>query len=164
MNITILEMEKCHLLKLWEILQTYPNYFDDTMGIKTFSDFHKWYKEKVVDGLVGINKETDEIIGCTYIDEIDNNNGRVNVFMKHKVIPFIEMIELFKKYLNFFIDKHKLKMLYGVIRVENKACLLLLKCLNFKIIPEVLVAYEYVNNKPINCLISTYIPLLKQME
>lgn len=149
-------MEKRHLFGLWILIQTYENYFDDTLQIKTFKDFKRWFGEKVIDGLVGVSIETGEIIGCAYIDNLENNNGRLNVFMKWKAMDFSDMINLFKEYLGFFLDKHNLKMLYGVVRVDNKACIQILKRLNFKINTDILTAHEYVNNKPIDCLIATY--------
>lgn len=139
--------------ELWEILKSYPNYFDDTLHIETFYDFEKWWKEEIIDYVIGID---EAVFGFGYLTSLENGNGCINLVMKRKAIPFPVAIELYKKYMNYFIDKYNLKMLYAIVRVNNLACLQLLKILGFKI-TTTLEKHEVVNGKLIDCFIATYI-------
>ena len=151
--ITFEKMDLKHLPVLWEMIKSYPNYFDDTMNIKNLQDFQKWFISSVIDGMVFVNNKI--IVGCGYIDNIHNGLARINLFKKRKGIEFYKIFPYYKQYRKYFICKHNIKMLYAIARVDNLASLQLLKLLDFKI-ADILKEHEIVNGQPIDCIMAIY--------
>ena len=165
-SILVATIQTCHLRGIWELIERYPYYFDDTLHLKTYNDFKDWY---TVNDIVGVYAQyqisslfslNGGLIGCAYLTSLENGNGCINLVMKRKSIPFHLTIELYRKYINYFIDKYDLKMLYAIVRVNNLACLQLLKILGFKI-TTTLEKHEVVNGKLVDCVLATYIRDLK---
>lgn len=144
------------LFQIWKIIESNKNFFDDILNIKTLKDFKEWYNVNVIAGIVGINIKNGEVIGCGYLTSLENRNACISLFMKRKAIPFPVAIDLYKKYMNYFIDKYDLKMIYAIVPINNKACLQLLKILGFKIV-DTLKSHVTVNGKKIDCFLATYI-------
>lgn len=148
-------IQESHLFDLWKIVGGCSGYFDDMMGIRSFDDFLRWYRDKVIDGLVGVVGGV--VVICGYIDAVHNGMGRINIVMRRKSVPLDRVIEILRDGIEVFIKRHGLKMLYGVVRENNKACLYLLKRVKFKI-TDTLYNLEIVNQKVHNCYLVTYIP------
>ncbi len=151
-EIKLISLKDEHLLYLWEILQTYENYFDDRVKIDTLKDFRKWIKENVIECLVGIKGE--EIIGCGYLSDIDNNNGEINIFAKRRSINREDFLNVIHNGIRYFFIKFSLKMIYAVTRVDNKACLRLMKSIGMKP-SNIFKRYETVKGKKIECIMHT---------
>lgn len=151
-NVRLIPLKDEHLSYLWKILQTYENYFDDRVKMETLQDFHKWIKENVIEYLVGIQDE--EIIGCGYLTDISNNNGEINIFVKRRSIKRNDFLDVINSGMRYFFIKYSLKMIYAITRVDNKACLNLMKLINMKP-SDILKNHETVKGKKIDCIMYT---------
>lgn len=158
-GIEVVPTKSSHLLELWSIFQSYPDYFDDTCKINTFKEFKKQYKQNVISSLTGI--KDGEVIGCAYIDNIHKSLGNINIIIKRKTINPVLTVALLKNFIPYLFKKHNLKMLYAITRVNNLACLRLLKNTGFKI-TETLKDHEILNGIKIDCVIASI--LREQVE
>jgi L-amino acid N-acyltransferase YncA len=147
-DIKLIPLKDEHLPYLWNILQTYENYFDDTVKMNTLQDFYKWMKENIVEGLVGIRDK--EILGCGYLESIENNMGCISLFSKRHSIYLLKMIEFLKDALLYFFVKYNLVFIYAIVRYNNRAIIRLLKGLGFGGMQN-LPKHEKVNGEFIDC-------------
>jgi RimJ/RimL family protein N-acetyltransferase len=149
-NIRITDMHESHIPELWNILNGYAEYFDDSISIASEMDFRNYVKKNIISALVAI-KDENEIIGCAYISNIDNGLGEVNIFTKRRSLEPRQLLQLIKENMRYFIDKYNLSMLYAITRTENKSCVQLLKNIGFKYAAD-LPEHRIVGNKKINCV------------
>ena len=154
-TIKVIPSDQSHLPDLWEIMQAYPNCFDDAEQVHTIADFTKWFVNNVVDSLTFM--DNGEVIGSAFLDRIheDNPIGRLGIILKRKKMSLGESIPMLKEKLSFCLDKHKLRMVYGVINSDNKASLCVACALGFKK-GDTLENHSRINGKPINCVIVMY--------
>ena len=148
--ITIQPLKNKHIPELWEIIQSYPDYFNDSVKMETIADFKDWLKRDVIDCLVGI--KDNEVIGCGYINSMHNNLAEINIFVKRKSIVLKGIIPVLGLCLHDLVTKHSLKMIYAVVRVDNRASIRLMKAVGFKIV-DTLKNYEQVKGKDYDCLL-----------
>lgn len=134
-DIEIVPTEGNHIPDFWKILQSYPDFFCDDAGVKTEDDFVKWFKEHSIDSLTAI--KDNQIIGAGYLDDIyffaTDPLASINIFIKKRSISPKDTAPMMKVALPYFFQKHNLKMIYGITRINNRACLNLLKMIGLKI-------------------------------
>lgn len=147
-------MSTHHLPELWKILADYPEYFDDTMNIKSLDDLNTWFAANVIEGIVAIDKN-NSLAGCGYLDLIHNRLGRLNIIFKKKVIPMKLILNILVDKLNYFVDKYNLDMIYGVTRTDNRACLMVLSYLGF-LKSDYLPDHELINGVYKDCWLMTF--------
>lgn len=152
-NIYLIPATEIHYQPLYDLLLMYPSYFDDANQLQNFNDFKYWFNSTAISPIVGTFN--NQIVGCGYLSSINNNNGCVNLFMNRKIIQFKDAIQIFKKCMNYYLDKYDLKMLYAFVRSNNKPCLFLLNLLGFKITNEKII--EIYNKKEIICKLAIYL-------
>ena len=139
-----------HLPQLWGIIQGY-DYFDDIVKMDTLEDFKMWMKKNVVEGLVGI--KGDEIIGCGYLSNIHKGLGEINIFVKRRSIKQNKLVSVIKDYLMYFFIGCNLRMIYGIVRKDNKACLRLMQKVGFKT-TTVMEKHERIKNVWKDCIMA----------
>jgi RimJ/RimL family protein N-acetyltransferase len=142
------KLEDKYLPDLWEIVKSYPGYFDDRVDMKSLEDFKYYMKKNSVDGMVGI--KDGEVIGCGYIEKIHNRMACVSIFSKRHMLDPKVMLEILRSALLYYFYKYDLKYIYAVVRENNRAIIKLLKALGFGGVQE-LPAHERINGKPIDC-------------
>ena len=148
-GIEIIPTESKHIPHFWKILQEYPNYFSDEVNIQNEEDFYIWFDENVKDSLTAI--KDNNIIGCSYLNDIHDSFGSLNVFVKKRSVrPWITAL-VAKKIVKYFIKKHGLKMAYGVVRKDNRACIRLFQAIGMKI------TGTLKNHKKVNGVLTDYI-------
>lgn len=130
-DIEIILTEDNHIPDFWRILQSYPNFFCDDVGIKSESDFIKWFKENSIDSLTAI--KDGEVIGCGYLNDIHDSFASIGIFVKKRSIKPSETASMMRKAMPYFFWKHELSMIYGVTRIDNRACIKLLQVVGLKI-------------------------------
>lgn len=138
--------------ELWQIVKEYPDYFDDGMKIKNLNNFRQWVNDKVIEGVVVWSD--GRIAGFGYIDDIYNSFGRVGIFTKRKSLSNNNTVELSKSIIPYLFEAHNLKMLYGIVRVKNLACIKYLKRIGFKV-TGVLKNHVKFNNIETDCVIAS---------
>lgn len=151
-DIEIIPTEDSHISEFWKILQSYPNFFSDEVSIKSLDNFIKWFKENSIDSLTAI--KNGEVIGCGYLNDISNlgvykrraiyfspaknddeniSLASISIFVKKRSIKPSKTAPMMRYALPYFFMKHNLAMIYGVTRIDNRACLNLLKMIGLKI-------------------------------
>jgi hypothetical protein len=128
-KLRIVPLKDEHIPSLWEILQEYTYYFDDTIKVSNLADFYEWIWDNVIEGYVGI--VNGEIVGIGYLSDTYKGLGALNIFVKKKSIPYVEMLNVIKGKITDFFRRYDLKMLYGITHEDNRACKIFLKHAGF---------------------------------
>lgn len=147
--INIKQLENEHIEALWEIIKEYPDYFNDSVCMNTVEDFKEWLKRDVIDCYVGIRN--NEVIGCGYINSLHDGLAEINIFAKKHIIWVNSIIEALKGCLIAIASKHSLKMIYAIVRTDNKASIRLMRAVGFKFVDE-LKGYEKINGRVYDCI------------
>ena len=149
--IRIAPLHEIHYPELWRILRNYPEYFDDNLKCetRTLKGFALYMRGKP--GLVGING--NEVIGCSYLSEIYNDFGEINIFVKRRSVRNDELLAIVKDNIKYFFNEFNLKMIYALTRIDNKSCMRMMKYVGMKPM-NVMKDYEIVDGKKKDCLMS----------
>lgn len=150
--ISIQVLKDRHITELWEIIQGYPEYFNDSVKMQSIEDFKSWINKDVIDCIIGV--KNNEVIGCGYINSLHDGLAEINIFVKRKSVVLEDIKTVLKICLISLFKKHTLKMIYATVRVDNKASIRLLHKMGFKI-ADVLIGYEQINGKPVDCYLAT---------
>lgn len=151
MKLTIEKLNDTHLSDLWYILKEHDDYFSDRLKkeVGSLNTFKNYFAE--MKGLVG--KIGDDLIICAYISYIHDGFGEINIFTKRKSITHDELIQVIKDNIGYFFEEFKLKMIYAITRLDNKACIRLMRDVGLKA-TTFLKDYEIVNGNGVDCVMS----------
>lgn len=125
--IKVLALQDSHIVELWKMIKD-TDYFVDDSGVETIDDF-KNYLSKMTEPRVGM--KDDEVVGCAYLERLYNGLGCISIFTKRRILKPIELVEILSTGMKYYFNKYNLKMLYAVIRSNNKACLRLVQKVGF---------------------------------
>ena len=141
-----------HLLEIFKIIQSYPNFFDDTLRINSEADLIERLKY-VVASLTIISNGS--VVGCMWIDRVFRKFGEFNIIIKRKSVKPSRTPELMKQGFKYFFKNLKLEMIFGLIRDTNRASIRLIKKVKGIMITETLKDYETVKGKPVDCVFTS---------
>ena len=151
MEITVNKLTEDRFFEVYELFQSYPDFFADNFKLDNFCQLHYYLVNKVTDVLIGV--KNDKVIGCAYLRNLENGLGEVAIITRRKALHPDETVNTLQNCLHYYFDNNNLNFIYAITRVVNKAALRLNKALGFKG-GEILKDYELVNGKFMDCVLT----------
>ena len=148
---SIIPLEESHIPDLWEIVQSCPNFFADDFYIDKIGKFSDYLHNNAIDVIVG--QRGAEIVGCCYLESIEDDRGCIAVFIKRHSLHPAESIQLARIVISNYFKKYNFKMIYAVTRIYNKAVIRLFKMLGFGGW-QVLKNFRTVNGQPVDYILA----------
>lgn len=134
-----------HIGDLWRIVSGFPEFFAESDSIKTEEEFGLWFRSTAVSPLTSL--VDNGVIGCGYLDEVyEGYWGSVNIFKRPGSGHPLDVKEACRGALSYWMEKYRLEKLIGVIRHDNRPCLVLAKIIGFST-DGVLRHHKLVNGK-----------------
>ncbi len=134
---------------LYEILKEYPDFFDDSVDIDTYSKFETLFYKIVKDSLT--LTKNNEVVGCIYLDTLDDKFATYNIIFKRRSIHPKHTSAIVLMSLQHFFEKHNVVMIGSIIRVNNFAVLRVAKQIG-AVITGYIPKYEKIKGQLFDCV------------
>jgi RimJ/RimL family protein N-acetyltransferase len=148
-NIHLTPTKEGDVHRFYEMLQDYPDFYDDSIQLNSLYEFCKLFDDIVKDSLT--LKKGDEVVGWIYLDTLDEKFATYNILFKRRSVDPSYTPSVATEALRYFFNKHDVKMIGGIVRVNNFAALRGLKQVG-AVITGYMPKHENINGEPIDCV------------
>ena len=131
------------------MLLDYPDFFDDSIQLNNLDEFYKLFDEIVKDSVT--LKKGEEVVGWIYLDTLDEKFATYNVLLKRRSVSPLDSVPIVTESLRYFFYKHDVKMIGGIIRINNFAAIRGAKQIG-AVITEYMPRHEHIKGEPIDCV------------